>query len=529
MIFHAKAVRFEPYLCAICLNVAFVFCFCIFASMPNAITSLLHRAIDLHKQGQLSAAEDLYVQILQIDARQFDALHLIGVIAQQRGDLQSALNFFGKALAVDTQQAKLHCNLGACLHQLERHMEALSCYELALQLQQDYILAWINRGNVLRSLERFEEAIHSYEKAMDLQIDEAEAYYQRGLTLQTMGLHDDALLDFEDGLRWRPQEGRWHFARGVSYQQLGMKEEAQKAYLACLQLEPGHSSAYCNLAIIAKQLGDLELALSHCEQAIAIQHRFARAHLQHGHILKLMHRPQAAAAAYRTAAECGIDPKHIAFLLASLGQAEVPEAAPSAYVRDLFDQYARHFDTHLQQQLQYQVPQLLEAAIARHLPQPVSTSLDLGCGTGLCGQFLKARSQHLIGVDISPAMLERAAQASLYDRLVCADIQDFLKQEATRFDLIVMADVLVYFGKLDSLLASCVAHLNAGAHLAFSVEKCEEGDYQLQHSQRFAHTSAYLEAIATAQGWRILEMRQQESRREGEQMVQALVCVWQKP
>lgn len=497
--------------------------------MSTAIANLLQRAIDLHQQGQLSAAEDLYVQVLQIDARQFDALHLIGVIAQQRGDLQSALNFFGKALAVDTQQAKLHCNLGACLHQLERHTEALSCYELALQLQEDYVLAWINRGNVLRSLDRFEEAILSYEQAMDLQIDEAEAYYQRGLTLQTMGLHEDAILDFEDGMRWRPKEGRWHFARGVSYQQQGMKEEAQQAYLACLQLEPQHAPAHCNLAIIAKQLGHLEQALSHCEYAIAINDRFARAHLQHGHVLKLMHRPQDAASAYRTAGECGIDTKHIAFLLASLGQAEVPEAAPSAYVRDLFDQYARHFDTHLQQHLQYQIPQLLEAAIARHLPQPVSTSLDLGCGTGLCGQFLRASSQQITGVDISPAMLERAAQLSLYDRLVCADIQEFLQQETTRYDLIVMADVLVYFGKLDGLLASCADHLNPGALFAFSVEKCEEGEYQLQHSQRFAHSSAYLESIALAQGWRILEMRQQESRREGEQMVQALVCVWQKP
>lgn len=498
------------------------------SSMSAAISDLLQRAVALHQQGQLAAAESLYAQVLHIDARQFDALHLIGVIAQQRGDLQSAMNFFGKALAVDAKQSKLHCNLGACLHQMQRHQEALSCYDLALQLQADYVLAWINRGNVLRSLERFEEAIRSYEKAMELQIDEAEAYYQRGLTLQTMGLHEDALLDFEDGLRWRVQEARWYFARGYSFQQLGQTANARQAYLSCLRLDPLQAQAHCNLAIIEKHAGDFEQALRHCDDALAIQDKFANAHLQRGHILKLMHKQAEAGAAFRRAAECGIDGAQIEFLLAGLGEHAAPESAPTSYVRDLFDQYATHFDQHLQQQLHYQIPQLLQQALSRHSPQQVERSLDLGCGTGLCAQFLRPLSKHLTGVDISAAMLERASQLALYDHLVCDEIQHFLRQDDTSYDLILMADVLVYFGNLLSLFDACSQHLKPGALLAFSVEQSDDQEYYLQNSQRYAHSLAYLNRIAATQGWDAREMRLADSRREGDQMLQSLICVWQK-
>ena len=35
--------------------------------------------------------------------------------------------------------------------------------------------------------------------------------------------------------------------------------------------------------------------------------------------------------------------------------------------------------------------------------------LDAGCGTGLCGPGLRGRAGRLVGVDLSPEMLKRAA------------------------------------------------------------------------------------------------------------------------
>ena len=52
----------------------------------------------------------------------------------------------------------------------------------------------------------------------------------------------------------------------------------------------------------------------------------------------------------------------------------------------------------------------------------VAVAVDLGCGTGRIGAWLKARGVHQVdGVDASAAMLRQAAAKGLYDRLIDAD------------------------------------------------------------------------------------------------------------
>ena len=84
--------------------------------------------------------------------------------------------------------------------------------------------------------------------------------------------------------------------------------------------------------------------------------------------------------------------------LAALGVGQSPATAPAAYVRDLFDQYAARFDSHLVGALAYRGPDILREAVARAcraLGRPVrfNAMLDLGCGTGLAARAF-APSRH---------------------------------------------------------------------------------------------------------------------------------------
>jgi len=52
----------------------------------------------------------------------------------------------------------------------------------------------------------------------------------------------------------------------------------------------------------------------------------------------------------------------------------------------------------------------------------IAAAVDLGCGTGRIGAWLKAHGVTRVdGVDASSAMLEWAGAKRIYDRLVCAD------------------------------------------------------------------------------------------------------------
>ncbi len=115
--------------------------------------------------------------------------------------------------------------------------------------------------------------------------------------------------------------------------------------------------------------------------------------------------------------------------LAQLGVLAM-SAAPEAYVKTLFDQYAAKFDRHLVGTLSYRGPQILCAALERAAPGRLFADvLDLGCGAGLFAQHFRDKARKMTGVDLSPAMIEQARSKNLYDRLAVADLVEFLRGE----------------------------------------------------------------------------------------------------
>jgi predicted TPR repeat methyltransferase len=119
-------------------------------------------------------------------------------------------------------------------------------------------------------------------------------------------------------------------------------------------------------------------------------------------------------------------------------------------------------------------------------------------------------------------MLDQAAGTRLYERLVCAELGDFLSGEDSAWDLAAAADVLVYFGDLTPLFAQVARALRPGGLFALSCEALEDAGiavaadagYVMLPSNRYAHGLAYIETCARAAGLEIIEMRREPLRRE---------------
>lgn len=279
--------------------------------------------------------------------------------------------------------------------------------------------------------------------------------------------------------------------------------------------------------------------------------------MRRAHLLDALGRRAEAIAAFTQARALGADAGQVDFALAALGEAAVPAAAPAAYVAALFDQYAEHFDAHLVGQLDYRTPALIGAALARTADvtapaaaaasstastssssSTASTSstsssssgslldcVDLGCGTGLCGPVLRPLAASLAGVDLSAAMLAQARQRGCYDELACADIGSWLGGRADAFDLVVAADVLVYFGALEPLFAQVRQALRPGGRFCFSVELGGDGGFVLQASRRYAHGAAYIQSLAADHGFVIAEQASATLRKEGGAAIEGMLFV----
>jgi tetratricopeptide (TPR) repeat protein len=79
------------------------------------LASLVARAGAHHGRGELDTAEDLYRQVLGAQPTHFDALHLCGVLMQQRGRSAEALELIGAALAANARVAAAQANYGLVL------------------------------------------------------------------------------------------------------------------------------------------------------------------------------------------------------------------------------------------------------------------------------------------------------------------------------------------------------------------------------------------------------------------------------
>lgn len=77
--------------------------------------------------------------------------------------------------------------------------------------------------------------------------------------------------------------------------------------------------------------------------------------------------------------------------------------------------------------------------------------LDAGCGTGLMSAELAARGADVVGVDISPQLIEIAERRRAPDHAgrIRFEAGDMLADDFGRFDFVVAMDSLIYYGPRD--------------------------------------------------------------------------------
>ena len=196
------------------------------------------------------------------------------------------------------------------------------------------------------------------------------------------------------------------------------------------------------------------------------------------------------------------------------------------YVRHLFDQFSAEYDDRMRGPLSYAAPEILKnlADMVMHGRAGLSI-LDLGCGTGLAGVAFQPLASRLDGIDLSPAMIEKARGRGLYDQLQVGDIETFLAAAGPSYDLILAADTLVYLGDLAPVFRGARARLAPDGYFLFTVEAAVEnvsGEYYLGPKRRWRHSQSYLRAAAAAAGFTVAGLVAAAPRHEANMPVEGL-------
>jgi SAM-dependent methyltransferase len=99
---------------------------------------------------------------------------------------------------------------------------------------------------------------------------------------------------------------------------------------------------------------------------------------------------------------------------------------------------------------------------------PPGKALDTACGTGRHARHLVERGHEVLGIDVTPEMLELAAAAIPGASFLEADLRD-IPAEGERFDLVVCGLALAHLAELDAAVAELARVLRPGGRLVASV------------------------------------------------------------
>lgn len=370
---------------------------------------------------------------------------------------------------------------------------------------------------VLRHQRGDSDAAGLIRQAIDALPGEPGPWNNLGNVLAESGRTDDALDAWRRCLALAPDFADTHNNVGTLHRLRGEWAEAEESYRRAVAAAPGFADAYTNLARLMAARHRPSEAVAFACKAITLLPHDPEARKLLGFAYYTLGEFEKAAGVYREwlAAEPG-HPVAVHHLAACSGE-HVPARASDAYVARTFDAFADSFDAKLGL-LSYRAPQLVADALraVRGEPAAALDVLDAGCGTGLCGPLLRGHARTLTGVDLSPRMLDKARRRGVYDRLEAAELCGWMAAQERRFDAVVSADTLCYFGDLAPVMQAAHGALRAGGTLVFTVEALEEGDGYVLHAHgRYAHAAAYVRACLEEAAFEVRDVVREPLRREG--------------
>jgi len=243
------------------------------------------QALQLHKNGKINEAKNLYLSLLAAYSGSPRLLNNLAMIEFQQGQFEAGLKYVEKSLNIDTNQFAAYGNRGAALFALGRFDEACSDYKKAIALNSHYAEAYYNQGVLHEKYDRHQEALADYDKAIELKPNYTNAYNNRGNVYKKLKQYEEALLNYDYAIKLNPRHAEAHYNRGVILNEQKKYQEAITSYHQAIALNNHYADAYnnCgNVLIVLKRFGE---ALDYFQKVIEIDPNYAYAYNGQGNVL----------------------------------------------------------------------------------------------------------------------------------------------------------------------------------------------------------------------------------------------------
>lgn len=476
-----------------------------------------------------SDAANFITAAIDINAKECSFYNSLGNVYLRQNNFADASTAFKKALQLNPRYAVAYNGLANCLINTDKLIAAEKAYNKAIDANPNYAEAYYNYALLLIKQNNIEKSIKQLKKCIEINAHHPRAQGQLGELYLNTGEFIKAITHLDNRLAMEPEHAETIHSLGVAFYGNSDYDNAIIAFEKVLTLNPKHNECYHNLANTYLKKGDTGKALNYYmrqqelmplfesfynigvllmyqernkdaaqyfKEGLKLKPDDLSSYLNLGTIFIKLQDYDQATQYYQAAQTLKPNDTEIQHIISAISKEDTPAEAPAEYTQHLFDQYAPHYDQHLTKYLHYNVPEQIKEALFEEtgITKPTWKILDLGCGTGLAGEALRATATELIGIDLSPEMITVATNKAVYDTLKITDVNSALK-EYLNCDIIVAADVFTYIGDLSEIFKLAHRNLTDEGLFAFSVEKGTCESYELQQTIRYAHSKYYLETL----------------------------------
>jgi tetratricopeptide (TPR) repeat protein len=216
----------------------------------------LTAAMAAHRAGDLVGATQSYREVLAEQPEHADALHMLGVIAQQKGNPELGLKLIEAALAKQPGMALAWCNRSLVLRVLERYDEALESARQAMAIDPNLADGFDMAGTILHVQGKLSEACHMLKRAVTLQPENVRFQSNYAALLLATGDLAGAYRAVRETERLDPQFVPYALANVLKA--AGYPERAIPYFHKSFEMMPHYLDANANEAMAWLQIGELE-------------------------------------------------------------------------------------------------------------------------------------------------------------------------------------------------------------------------------------------------------------------------------
>ncbi len=268
------------------------------------VRKLLQKGIKHHRAGRRGPAKACYQRGLKADPKCPQALHLLGLLAQEARQYRESIEFIERAVDLSPNDPDALNSLAESYLGLGEHERAIHYYRRLVDLRPESAVA---QTQLAKTQERFGDlkaASVTYRRALALQPDSAEAHCQLAEVARQLEHYGEAKRLCEQALKLEPNRVETHctlagvftemkdlagavnslrraatlspdsplvaLALGRYFIKCGDLTAAEASYRRAVQLDPNASLTHFRLGATLSQLGERQGAWESYERALAV-------------------------------------------------------------------------------------------------------------------------------------------------------------------------------------------------------------------------------------------------------------------